>query len=601
MTAHSTLPARWLSRTVGALLVLVAFAGPALHAGPAAAARATRDTPLDLAALALTPDDLRDEGLEGFGISDGQTLSPSSAAASVAFERDIPADDVEDGFADAGLVRAYELRLDLPGSGDVPAQSIRSTLREFADEDGAADAFATLTDWEHSQAESESLDLPDLGDDSALIHLTGTTNQPFLALDLTVWTGRFVAAVRLVDFTGDDPSESDVEHLATRLVDRIEAGSETETAQLERQTLRLSGDGVSPISDYYTATDGRPRATAGQSASDVAADAEDLSDAGMTDEYFARQQVATFGTPTRDTYFYSSVQQFFDEDAASAYLQATEDRLADDDTFDDLEQIEGLREYGDDSIAFGQTYHVASEDLVLQYEMYFVQVGSKVADIELIAPDWTPYGALEDLAAAQAECLEQDACAESVPLPPALASMVDEAAGEEEPDAGSEHNTPIPSRPRTYLGPTFGVELTYDPTDWSVMVESSSDDTDTLALFEEGTTSMVTLTSYPAYHDATACIEDLTSGFADDEAFGVAKPVRDDDGEPIADADPETAYAAYGLVPDADGDIFAYFECRAFADGEDTLLITQVGPLAEYPDRAASREALLEDLVLPDA
>jgi hypothetical protein len=143
------------------------------------------------------------------------------------------------------------------------------------------------------------------------------------------------------------------------------------------------------------------------------------------------------------------------------------------------------------------------------------------------------------------------------------------------------------------------VELTYDTADWSVMLEQTADDTDMLGLFEEGTTSIVTFSSYPAFHAADACVADLTSGLADDEAFGRAKPIRDDSDDPIASDDSELAFAAYGLAIDDGSQTFLYIECRSFADDEDTLLITQVGPLDEYSARASARDDLLSGLTLP--
>ena len=80
MTSNPTLRCRWLSRTFGALFVLVALAGTALDAVPAAA-RETDETPLDLAAMALTPDDLSSAGLDGYGVGDGGTLAPDAVAA----------------------------------------------------------------------------------------------------------------------------------------------------------------------------------------------------------------------------------------------------------------------------------------------------------------------------------------------------------------------------------------------------------------------------------------------------------------------------------------------------------------------------------------
>ena len=595
--------ARRLPQVLGTLLMLVAFAAPALRPAPTSAARADEAEPLDLAAMVLTPDDLEAEGLEGYGVALGGSRSPETVAATFAFPRGAADDEARALFADAGLVQAYELELARwPEAGDTPLASVASTIHEYADEDGAAEAFDALTDWGDVDTAEEVDGDETIGDASAVFSRRGTTAEPFHALELTFRSGHLTAMVRLVDYTGDEPAVADIERLATRLLERIDSRLDEREGGLSELAIRFAGEGVLPMWDYYYAADGEVWRSARETAEDAAEAEETMADSGLTDEYDIGQQIVTNGTREQDTYLYSWVQQFVDEDAASARLNRELDRQAENEDFDDLEELDGLAEYGDESVAYRQTLHWESNDVDLVYQTYVLRAGSQLAYVQLIAPEASPVTALEDLAAAQAACLEAGACDEPAALPEDLAVMVETVA------AGS--TEPVPFAPtidallpdeQTWTGPNYGVELTYSPQTWELLPEMSDATTDRAVLFERHLATMLTISGYAGDHDADACVADLTAGFADEEARGEVRPITDDAGEPIAGGDAEVAYAAYGLLnQDTDlGSTFAYFECRSFADGEAMLMVFHVGPLDEYEERAAARDALLDGLVLP--
>ena len=106
---------RRLPRTLGIVLVLLVLAAPAFRLVNPATAGAADDAPLDLATLVLTPSDLEAVGLEGFGVKDGESRSPEEIAAAVAFQRGTTLEETGALFAEAGLLQAYEIRLEEPG------------------------------------------------------------------------------------------------------------------------------------------------------------------------------------------------------------------------------------------------------------------------------------------------------------------------------------------------------------------------------------------------------------------------------------------------------------------------------------------------------
>ena len=89
-----------------------------------AAARPAPASMIDVAAMALTPADLEEAGLEGWSISGGRALTPGAVASGLAFERELSGSETQSLVAENGLVEGYELRLQLPGeTPDLPARA----------------------------------------------------------------------------------------------------------------------------------------------------------------------------------------------------------------------------------------------------------------------------------------------------------------------------------------------------------------------------------------------------------------------------------------------------------------------------------------------
>jgi hypothetical protein len=589
------------SHLLGALFLL-ALPGGVAPSSAVAAERSEQSASLDLAAIVLSPADLTAEGFEGYGIADGDAGTPIDVAAALAFQRDLPDDEVQALLGALGLRQAYALRLDLRPTTEDIAQSVVSTLHEYADADGAADAFAVLTDWEGIDTAETVASEAAITAASVTTRHRGTTGEPFHALDLAFRLGRITAVVRLVDFTGEEPAVADAERLATRLLERIEARLADRAAGISAQALRLAGDDVIRNWEYYSLVGGTAWWLVDTTAEDTDLYEEGMAEAGMTDEFRVGHRIVVTDTPEGDADLYTIVQRFSDEDAASAHLNGALDRLAERDQDENLEELEGLAEYGDEAVAYVQTGRWAAEDVDLVYQTYYLRVDDRLALVQLVAPRTFPLAALDELAAAQAACLEAATCAGPASLPADLAAVIG-AAQRDLPGAIKETTDGTLAAEETWASPTFGAGLTYDPAEWEDWSEPvpGEDTEDTLILLDPDGQSVLTLEVLADDRGAGACVDELTWGIADEEAFGRARPIADAGGEPIAAGDAERAYAAYGVVLD-DGDrTFGYFECRAFADGEAIVMIVHVGPFDRYEEQAAAREDLLDGLVLPDA
>jgi hypothetical protein len=313
--------AHWLLRTAGTLLVLAAFAGPALRSVPAAAARAMDDPPLDLAALVLTPLDLEAEGLDGYGLRDGDARSPEQVAAGYAFLRGLPEDEAQELFADAGLRQAYELRLEQPTEPDGSAyyafvRSATSTIYEFADEEGATAGLEILTDWDGVDTATEVEGGETIGDGSVLTRHEGTTTDAYLALDLAFQVDNLTVVVRIADFTGEEPALADAERIAERQLERIQAGIDDRESLAATQTIRLAGAGVDPIWELYTLYDGEYRPSARPGTEDAEATAERLADLGITTTFEVSQRIGGPVPSVADAHVYFNIEQYASADAA---------------------------------------------------------------------------------------------------------------------------------------------------------------------------------------------------------------------------------------------------------------------------------------------
>src|SRR5215210_3175457 len=221
MGKHPHVPARWL--VTAALLLLVTGLAPGLAlAAPSRISPLASPSPvartLDLAAMALTPSDLDDLGLPGFGQQTSAFLTLEEQAEQLASAANLgmDADALGSRLAAAGFQRRYQRQLGLPAHpGARPAQLrtfVAPYIIEYASVDGAAAGIALL----ESEAGTGMTDVPGtrvIGDRSEITRFRrlSDSGKPYQALDLTFQIGNLVAGVTVGEFEDREPNPATVE------------------------------------------------------------------------------------------------------------------------------------------------------------------------------------------------------------------------------------------------------------------------------------------------------------------------------------------------------------------------------------------------------
>lgn len=148
----------------------------------------------------------------------------------------------------------------------------------------------------------------------------------------------------------------------------------------------------------------------------------------------------------------------------------------------------------------------------------------------------------------------------------------------------------------SYVSPTWGYELTFDPDDWEVVEESSEGGFDRLELFNGP--SFVSVWGLPGYGgDPTACRDDWVRLIRRGEGIQDFAPLEDDAGEPIAGESAERAFAAYAYTSE-DGEEVLALDCRTLVPGVGNLLVILETLADEYEEQSEALADLLEGLDL---
>ncbi len=389
---------------------------------------------LDLAAMTLTPGGLATAGLEGYGLSYAATQQPDAEAAVVAGLLGSPEEEVAARLLGAGLEGVYLASLDAPPpapdapdtapgttadrratpvAGTPPPRQVYSYVYDFADESGAADAFAAL-----EAAVTGGVPLPGtitFGDESALTRAVGTdptTGLPATTLDLAFRVGDLVATVAVIDFGQQPPTVDELEALAARLETRVVAAEAGEAPGLSRLALRLEGDGASAAEDRYLLLGGEPLVRANESA--AAREQRMRAYGGAVDAFSAYQAFPAGGAGSGDDlYFQTDLLRFADAAAAAAYLTSEPARLAGGATVSDLVERPIPAGLGVEAAVSYRSIRANGEPAIV--ERVYARVGAVVARVYMVGRT-VPSGVVDALAAAQVACLEAGSCP-AVPAP----------------------------------------------------------------------------------------------------------------------------------------------------------------------------------------
>jgi outer membrane protein assembly factor BamB len=438
---------------LGALLMLLALAGPAIQP---VAAQGGAEAPLDLAAMMLTPADLAEEGLEDFGVGAGSVANAEEAAIGIAEFRDVPEEEVIDVLKDAEFVRVHEVSLYLPSDPSDPASPastlVSSYIWEYETREGANAAWDYLEDEASIEGAEDIEGAESFGEISEITFYEGedaVTGAPYQTLDLTILLDTLQVGVAIYAFDGEDePEVEQVEALAEVLLDRVEAVREEGGPGLSVAVPRMTGVGVTTTNAAYVILDGDALTSYVESRQDRRARARVAANQDVTDE-FLFEQTLDLGSDGTDAgvYYQAVLVRLTDEDAAASYLEGAVGQLeqdAADGLLDDLE-IDEL-EAGDEALITSSSF-ASGED---RYESVktILRLDSTVAILNLVGTGDIPLEAAEELAVVQAACLEDGDCLDPIPVPGALADLVESGESAEDVDDAEEivEKLPKPSK-----------------------------------------------------------------------------------------------------------------------------------------------------------
>jgi hypothetical protein len=397
---------------VAAMLALVAGLGPK----SAGAASVTR---LDLAAMTLDGNDLPDDAL----LYVEQYLTPGqlAGASGGAFERE--------ELADAGLRWFYESRYVVP-TEDLNAIRLvyRSYVEEYHDADGAEAGFAILED--ESRAGGEGLtdeEAPEVGEEPREV-TTGTVpavlpegDEPRAIYDLTFRVENVIAGVSIeaVDSADVDPDE--IEELAGRLVERIEAvlsGEDLPGIDLTLPDVLLPLDARLSIQEGYQTAEEAPYATA-----DPGSDAFETYESGYAATYALNLET---NDAAPEPYVSLALSTYEGDEGPRDVLDSAGGLQS---NLLDLEEVEGISVDGADEAVGFRFSSPATETTEQDSFRVLLAVGDRMLAVDVQGAESVDaaQAAALDLAEQQIACLEADGLCETVDLPAEL-GVEDEGA-----------------------------------------------------------------------------------------------------------------------------------------------------------------------------
>jgi hypothetical protein len=433
-----------LPGALGILLVLCALVGPALQLDAAAAQKASvaasgpdvvTRSPLDLAAMALTPTDLAAAGFEGYRVLAGQAVGSYGLTAVIGGWTDqLTNDDVQQRLEEAGLLRGHEFGLRLrQAPDDAQSQLLRdvyASVHEFADGDGATEAFAFLGDLSAGSSTVQRVEGGDRIGDGAVLVRSGfeVGGQQTQELAIAFRADRIIALIRIWDYTNQEPVIADGEAMAGRLLKRIEAGLGGKVPGLGVRVLRLAGGQIGL--DDYLRRDGVDFPFDLEPADELAHRVEIAGDASDMYAFVERLESDDPALPAAMGWG-SRLYWFSDAAAATAWLDAQRARPDASPNVRGVEVraltvMEGVPTFGDESFAVSYTM-VFSDGFTSPVLQIRLPVGAVAADVSITADD-PPLAVVEALAAGQVTCLGADGCPDPVPVADALGTSTEPGA-----------------------------------------------------------------------------------------------------------------------------------------------------------------------------
>jgi arylsulfatase A-like enzyme len=428
MRKHPHVHARWSVTAVLVLLVLSLAPGlaPGLQslivplASPVSSA-----PPLDLAAMALTPLDLDDIGLTGFGQQSSAFLDLEEQAEQYALAgAAMPGlasdtDEVRAALSAAGFQRRYQRQLGRPSRPGAAPSRLRTFVApyviEYASGEGAGAGF-TLLETEVPAAEMK--DVPGtriIGDRSEITRFRRSTadGEPYRALDLTFQVDNLVAGVTIGEFGDREPDLATIEALGELLLAKVRRGQAGGGPGLSNLILRLVGPDIETRSDEYGRLDGQTVPNYGETPEELADRAGRYGGALVV--YGVGQSIAR-GSPARtdDTRFGVLLYQFANERDAAGWLESGVERAEQSPNVIEAIPVAGAATIGDASGTLAIATERGGAGTARGY-LIEAQVGVWTAQVQMVGIPDVPLATVEALARAQVTCLDTGSCPGQAP------------------------------------------------------------------------------------------------------------------------------------------------------------------------------------------
>jgi len=595
-----------LLRPLGALLILLSMIGP-LDARSYAAAQSGGDDSIDLAAMALTPWDLADAGLDGYGHGYSEMVFLDGFAAGIAGARDVPDDEVREQLEDAGFVRAYYAYFYSPEDVEETRQTVASYVFEFEDEAGAAAAWDYLED-ESGIDDTEDIDgFDDYGDTSEATLSTGedaATGDPYRQIDVSSRVGNLHTGVTILDWHAEDIDENIAAELIGFALEQVDHGDGATHPALSNMVPRLTGEPVGSGYDTYLLRDGEAIWLYGETPDAADRQQQTADDVGKIEEYRLWQRLTAAGGPDPTVRTYATLLRFEDDRAAETWVANQSDVVERDDAYTGIEISDA--DYGDGGFA----YTAQVIDANLFYRGITFQFGKIVAQVDLAGALMPTDDAIEAFADETLACLEDEGCLEPIELPAGLERYLDDAAdattpeADETPDAegtpAEEETEQADGGPVLYESALYDFAIAFNLNDWQFTPEDDpTDDAYEWLRFDNGV-STVWMVADPDYTDDELgdCVTHYLSELGWEEAWEL---------EPLDEltVEQDRAFATFTMTDPLFG-MFGYLsvECRPI-DSSTTLMITHFAGTdseGEVPDDEIEKvQALIDGLQIAGA
>jgi hypothetical protein len=382
---------------------------------------------LDLSAMLLTPLDLADAGLEGYGYAWGGTDTLDGEYASlISFEDEV--DETLDVLDEAGFVQDRWALLDLPSEEDpdFAARRVGVFIDEYTGTDGLSEVMEIYLNFGNEIEETSGT----IGDESFITGYTDTDSDTGVDVTALVVVFRYenqIGQINVSDYATQspdiEPTTEEIEALAERLFERMVEVREEGSPGIEHQLLRFESDGqlVSYSADYYIRLDDTLFPRFGQDEELLEGIDEAEQSFGMTDAYRLVQTITA--TDELVIQWGSQVRRFADEEGAGEWIDSSVEWLEISGA-NEVEAVDADLEIGDATSVV--SYVTERSDATFFTLAIFIQIGDTGINSQISYPGEVPdVDAVAEIAEMQAECVEAGGCPIETAVPDVLMELVE--------------------------------------------------------------------------------------------------------------------------------------------------------------------------------